>query len=108
MDTERVFRAAAHQLTKEDHLVVHLLHTHIIVLDPREVLLHFVQLMVVRGKQCTGLCFGMFMQILHNGPGNTDTIVSRSTASQLVKEHQRLRRNVVQDVRSLGHLHHKR
>ena len=64
--------------------------------------------MVVRGKQCPGLRFGMFMQILHNGPGNTDTIVSGSTSSQLVKEHQRLRRNVVQDVRSLGHLYHKR
>ena len=64
--------------------------------------------MVVRGKQCTGLCFGMFMQILHDGPGNTDTIVSGSTSSQLIEEHQRLRRNVVQDVRSLGHLHHKR
>ena len=108
MDTERVFRATTSQFTKEDHLVIHLLHRDIVVLDAREVLLHLVQLMIMCGKKRTGLCLGMLMQVFHNSPGNTDTIVGGSAAPQLIEEHQRLRSNVVQDIRRLSHLHHKR
>ena len=107
MDTERVLTASRFQFTQEDYLSVHLSHTHIEVLDARKVLLHLVELMIVGSKERTCLRLLMFVQIFHDSPGNGNTIVGRSTSSQLIKEHQRARRNVVQDVCCLGHLYHE-
>ena len=64
--------------------------------------------MVVRGKERTRLGMRMFVDILHDGPGNGDAVVGGSTAPQLVKKHQATGRKVVQDVGRLVHLHHKR
>ena len=63
--------------------------------------------MVVRGKQGSGFCLGMLVYMLHNRPGDGNTIICRSTAPQLVEQHQAAGRKVVQDIRRLVHLHHK-
>ena len=107
MDTERVFTAATFQFTQEDNFIIHLLNGNIVVLDTLEALLHFVQFMVVRSKQCTCFGFRMLMDMLHNRPGDRNTVVGRCTSSQLIKEHQAARRQVIQDICCLIHLYHK-
>ena len=108
MDTEGMLAAAALQFAQENDLIVDFLHRYIIVLDALEGFLHFVQFMVVRGKERTRLGMRMFVDILHDGPGNGDAVVGGSTAPQLVKKHQAAGRKVIQDVGRLVHLHHKR
>ena len=40
-------------------------------------------------------------------PSDGNAIVGGSTTTQLIKEHQRAWRYIVQDIRRLSHLHHK-
>src|SRR3712207_1068522 len=54
VDTETVLAAAPHELAKEYHLAIDLLHAHVVVLDTREILFHFVEFMVVGGKERAG------------------------------------------------------
>ena len=108
MDTEGVLTAAAFQFAQENDLIVDFLHRHVIVLDTLEGLFHLIQFMVVRGEERARFGARMFVDILHNGPRNGNTVVSRSTAPQFVEEHQTAGRKVVQYVRRLVHLHHKR
>ena len=108
MDTEGMLAAAPLQLAQENDPSVHLLDGHVIVLDTRIKFLHLVQLMVVRGKERPRPPFLVFMDVLHDGPGDADAVVRRSTASQLIKEHKATRGYVVQDVGRLVHFHHER
>ena len=108
MNTERVFAATPFQFTQENDFIIDFLHRHIIVLDAFEGLLHFIQFVIVRGKQRTGLGTRMFVDVFHNGPCNGNAVVSGSAAPQLIKEHQTAGGEIVQDVRRLVHLHHKR
>ena len=80
MNTEGVLRAAPLQLAHKNHLAVNLLHRHVVVLDALEVLLHLVQLVVVGGKERTGLRLGVLVQILHDGPCNRDAVVGAGAA----------------------------
>ena len=88
MDTKRVLTPTPFQLPKEDDLAVHLLHADVVVLDALEVLLHLVQLVVVGGKERTGLASAVLMQVFHDGPGYADAVVGRGATSQFVKEYQ--------------------
>ena len=107
MNTEGVFAATALQFAQEDDFVIYLLHRNVVVLNTLEAFLHLVQLMVVRGKQGACLRLWMLVYMLHNRPGDGNTIICRSTAPQLVEQHQAAGRKVVQDIRRLVHLHHK-
>ena len=107
MNTERVFRTASHQFAQENDLAVQLLHADVIVLDTTEVLLHFVQFVIVSGEECACLRTLMIVQIFHNSPRYGDAVVGRSASSKLVEEHERAWSDVVENVRSLRHLHHK-
>ena len=108
MDTEGVLTAATFQLAKEDDFIIDFLHGYVVVLDAFEGFLHLVQLMVVGGKQGARLCPGMLVDMLYNSPGNGNTVVGRSTTPQLIKQHKAARRQVIQDIRRLVHLYHKR
>ena len=107
MNTERVLRSAAHQLAQEDNLAVKLLHRHIVVLYTLEVFLHLVQLVIVSGEERARLRLRVLVKILHDSPGDGDAVVGRRAAAQLVEEHERTRRHVVQDVRRFGHFYHE-
>ena len=108
MDTERVLGTAALQLAQEDDTIVNFFHTHIVVLDAPEVLLHLVEFVVVGGEECARLCLGMLVQVLHNRPRDGNAIAGGGAATEFVEEHQRAGRDVVQDIRCLGHFHHER
>ena len=107
MDTETVFTASGNQFAQEDHFVIDLLHRNIVVLDTLERSLHLVQLMIMRGKQCLRTGIGMFVDIFDNRPGNRNTVVCACPASQFVKQDKTAGRHVVEDIRSLVHLHHE-
>ena len=107
MDTKGVFTTATFQFTQENDLIIHLLNGNIVVLDTLEAFLHLVQLVIVRSKQRTCLCFRVFMDMLYNCPGNRNTVVRRCTSSQLVKKHQTARRKVIQNISRLIHFHHE-
>ena len=85
MDTEGVFASSTFQLTEENHFIVHFLHRHIVVLDTLEGFLHLVQFMIMGGKQGACFRFRMFVDILYDGPGNRNTVISRRTAPQLIE-----------------------
>ena len=107
MNTKRVFRTASLKFSDEDNLTVYLPHRHVIVLHPTEILLHFVQFVIVGGKEsaCAGTL--RLVQILHYRPRNAYSVVSRRATAKLIEEHKRARRHVIQDIGGLGHLHHK-
>ena len=107
MNTEGVFRPTLFQFAQEDDFSVHLLHTHVEVADALEALLHLVQLMIVGGEECPRLGLAVLVQILHDGPGDGDAVVGAGAPSQFVEEHEGARRHIVEDIRSLGHLHHE-
>ncbi len=108
MNAERVFRAAGHQFAQEDHLAVDLAHAHIIVFYAREETLHLVELMIVGCEERACLRLSVLVQMLHDGPRNGYAIVGRGATAQLIEEHERARRHIVQDVGGLGHLNHER
>ena len=107
MDTKGVLTATLLQLTQEDDFPFCLLHRDVIVLDALEVLLHLVELVVVRGEECTCLRLRMLMQVFHNSPGNRNAVIGRGSSSQLVKQYQRTWCHIIQNVRRLCHLYHK-
>ena len=95
MDTEGVLTASRLQLAQEDNLAIHLLHAHIEILDARKVLLHLVELMIVGSEEGASLRLLVLMQILHDGPGDADTIIGRCTTPQLIEEYQGARRHII-------------
>ena len=95
MDTKGMLAPTLFQLAQEDDLTFDLLDRDVVVLDTREVLLHLVQLVIVRGKERTGPSLGLLVQIFYDGPGYGDAVVGRSTTAQLVEEHQRAWRHII-------------
>ncbi len=49
----------------------------------------------------------IFMYIFHYGPCNRDTVVSRRTASKLIKKYERTLAHIVEYCRSFIHLDHE-
>ena len=108
MDTKGVLAASTLQFAEENHLAIHLLDTHIVVFDAVEAFLHLVELMVVGGKERASLGTLVLVEIFHDSPGYGDAVVGGRAAPQFVEEHERAWRDVVENIGSLGHLHHKR
>ena len=108
VDTKRVFRTARLQFAKEDHAALGFAHRHIPVAHTRINLFHLVEFVVVRGEKGAGVCLWVFVNMLHDGPGDGNAIVGGSAAAQFVEEHEAALREVVHDVGCLAHFHHKR
>ena len=51
---------------------------------------------------------GILVDVLHDAPGDGDTIVGGSASAEFVKKHERTLREIVHDVGSFAHFHHKR
>ena len=83
-----MFGAAFFELSHEDNFTLYLFNADVIVFDTFEILLHFVQFVVVSGEECACACFGMFVQMLDNGPRNADAIVGRSASTKFVEQHK--------------------
>ena len=68
--------------------------------------LKVIEFMVMRGEK--SLCtVAIFMDIFHDRTRYGHTVIGRSSSAYLVQKHQRTRRDVMQDHRSLQHLHHE-
>ena len=106
MKTEASLNASLDHLAEEYDILAHLLHGDMIVLHSRIYFLKVVQFVVVRREE--GLCaVAIFVDIFNYRTGDGHSVICRRTAADLIQEHQRTRRKVVQDHRSLEHLHHK-
>ena len=64
--------------------------------------------MVVGGKQSLAAkALGGVCNVLHYGAGNAHTVKGGSAAADLVQHHKAFGGGIFQDLRYLGHLHHK-
>ena len=106
MKTEAVSYAAYHHLAQEDDILAHLLHGDMIVLHAVIYAFQIVKLMIMSSEQCLR-AVSPLVDVLHDRAGDRHTVICGSTSSDLVKKHQRSRRYIVQDHRSLEHLHHE-
>ena len=107
MNTETVCASSWSKLAEEYDLVPYFFIGDVEVPDAAEFIFQFVQFMIVRGKKCLGL-ERRFMQVFGNTPGDGDTIVSRSTPADLIKQYQTSLREVVDDAGCFIHFHHER
>ena len=85
---------------------VHLADGDVVVADAGEGLHEVVQFVVMRGEERLGLELAV-VDILDDGPGDRDTVVSRGTTAEFVKEDETSLAEVIEDGRSLVHLNHK-
>ena len=69
------------KLAEKYDLVADFFHRHVEVLDLGEGTFHFVQFVIMGGKERFGMIFRMFVQIFDDRPGNRNPVVSRSTSS---------------------------
>ena len=70
MDSEAVFASAFHQFADENHFAVYFFDRHVVVDNAFERFFHFVQFVVVGGKQRLGAKQLSICDILNNGPCN--------------------------------------
>ena len=105
MNTERVLAAAGHKFSEEYHPAILFMHRYIEIPDARETLFHFVQFVIVCGKQ--GACPDPFVCILHHGAGDGHAVIGRSTSADFVINNQTLFGGVFEDVGDFGHFHHE-
>ena len=106
MDTEAVFRSAAHQFAQEDDLAVHFAHGDIVIADALEGLLHLVELVIMGSEERFGMAF-ILMDILDNRPCDGDAVIGTGTSSEFVKEHETAFGEVIEDRRRFVHLDHE-
>ena len=107
MDTERVFATTARKFAEEDDAMVYFAHRHVIVFDASKAVFHLVQFVVVRGEEGARMSGGVFVDVLHDAPGDGDAIVGGSTATEFVKKNERTVGEIVHDVGGFAHFHHK-
>ena len=94
------------QLAKEYDLGADFLDRYMEILDSRIYLFQVIEFMIMRREK--GLRpFAVFMDILHDRPGDGHAVVGRSSAADLVQQYQRPRREVVQYHRCFQHLDHE-
>ena len=48
-----------------------------------------------------------FVDILHHGPGNGNTVIGACSPPYLIKQHEASVRQIIEDAGSLIHLNHK-
>ena len=79
----------------------------LIVLRAGQSLGEFRQFMIMRRKQSFRGVLRRIVEIFCDCPGDRQSVKRRRAASDLIEQHQRTRRSVVQDRRRLGHFHHE-
>ena len=102
-----MFAAALDESAQEYHFVACFLDRHIIVSDAFIESCHLVQLMIVCGKQCAGMCTAVLMQVFHYCPRDGNPVVGGRSPAQFVKEHQTPLRDIIEDIGRFIHLNHE-
>ena len=106
LKTEAMSHTALLELTEEDDVLADFLHRNMEVPYTAIYIFKVVKFMIMSGEQ--SLCtFTVFVYIFNDRTCNGHTVVGRGSATNLVKKHQRTRRKVMEDHRSLEHLHHE-
>ena len=80
----------------------------LVVLRAGQTFREFGQFVIVRGEQSLRAVFRGIVQVLSNCPRDGETVKCRRAAADLIEQHQRARRRVVQNRGCLNHLGHKR
>ena len=106
MNTKTMHTTTCSQLTKKNNFITHLFIGYMKIFNPVQFIFQFIQLVVMGSKQGFGLCIAV-MQMLHNTPGNTNTIVSRSATANFIQQYQTSGSNIIDNTRCFIHFHHK-
>ena len=106
MDTEAVGGAALAQLAQEQDFPAHFLHSHVVILHAREEALQVVELVIMGGEERLG-ALAVFVDVLHDAPGDGHAVEGGRASANLIQEHQRPGRQIIQDHGRLQHLHHE-
>ena len=83
------------EFTQEDDLAINLFHTDIIVLDAREVLLHLVELMVVRCEEGACLHLRVVVEVFRDRPGEAEAVEGACAASDFIEDDEACGRRAV-------------
>ena len=106
MKTEAMRNSAFHQFAQKDHIFADFLDCYMEILYPRIYVFEVVQFVIVGGEESLG-SIAPFVDIFDNRTCYGHTVIGRCSSSDLVKEHQRTRGQIMQNHRSLQHLDHK-
>ena len=108
LDAVAVIGGAAHDAPQEGDVLAALFDRNIVVFYALHGAFQLGQLVVVGGEQ--GLAaqpLGGVCDMLHHGAGNAHAVKGRGAAADLVQHHKTFGGGIFQDLRHLGHLHHK-
>src|SRR5579883_256455 len=106
LDAIAAVGAAGLDFAEEDHLIAGFLHGYMQIADSRQLIGEFGELVVMGCKQRAGA--DALVDVLDDGPGQRQPIVSSSAAPDFVQDYQAARSRGIQNDGGLGHLHHKR
>ena len=100
--------AAFDDLVQEDNVVAFLSHGHVVIFDQRQQIGQRGQLVVMGGKEGARLEAGMVVQVFDDGPGDGEAVVGAGAPADFVQNKQGPAGCMMQNLRCLHHLHHKR
>src|SRR5699024_3190840 len=104
LNAETAIGAAANDAPQKDDVLAVFLYRDAIILDARQTLFKFVQMMIMRGEERLA---ADFVQMLGDRPGDRKAVVSAGAAPDFVENHEAARRGVVENVGRLVHLDRK-
>src|SRR5690554_4900058 len=107
MNPKAMLTSSRHQLAHENHSLSYLFYRYIIILDTLKSFLHLIKLMIMCSKKSLSPCFRILVNILHNSPCNTNTVVSTCPPAKLINKNKTSVRQVIHNIGSLIHLNHK-
>ena len=106
MDTEAPVRSSRLELPQENHLLPSFLDRDVEVLDSLVVAFEVVEF-VVMGREESFRSLAVFVDVLHDSPGDAHPVVGRGASSDFVQQHKRAGREIVQYHAGFQHLHHE-
>ena len=107
VDAKAVVGSPLGQLSQEHDLALNFFDADIDVGDSSESKAHVVQFVVVRRKQRQWPVGRLLVQMFCDGPCDADAVVRACATSDFIEQHQRPRRQPVEDGRRFIHLHHE-
>src|SRR3972149_1974012 len=97
---------SSNHFVKKNHFVPILAYVNLVVPDARVVFRKFVELVIVRGKQCPRT--DSLMEIFRQSPRDADAVERACAAADLVQQNEAPRGRCVDNMSGLVHLHKER